>query len=908
MKKLFTLFLGLFLAASFAQAQEYWNQYLINENFNGWVSLPTGWSTPVLSGTGATVGDSIRYNAGSYSGNRGGALLFPLQLDSTLINANFDVFVVSGGISRNNAIGFYLTGVNSTNFGTTGAFTDLIACVYLAGNSGKFHIWNMDIKGPVPVTKPDTIVPVFTTGAFARAAKVNSWCDSINLSTRTDVTFARGKWYNLSFMMNFKTKKVDVTITDKTDPVNAQTFTGLDFISPSATDFRRVGIINTRSTNSYPGVNYPATETTAIGNGGNANLNASVDNFNVYQKVLSLGTANLTVRYQDLNGYEAKPSKVLVRQEVGLKYKLTEEDKASFTANGSYFAYDAAATGPDSVVVEQGGTVITAMFKKSEQTTGTYTWKGSASEFWNELDANFTTDNSNQLAYQNGNGVKFSETSAPIKDVSFSSKFDLGAGNISIDAPGYSIKGSGILNGTGSIEVNASTKLGFMNKMTGGINLNKDTLEISNIYVTDRYNVQSGTTLNVGTGSTNFSTPITGTGTFTVIPTARVEYNSAVKGVNQINYILQVKGNIATMASMPRMNFALDSLAKINVTTARGDSTTYFGTTSQYKNNRIQLGDSICMVYSTNPASAAPFTNIAIGELTGTAKSKLVGPNVRKMTYTVGGLNTNAEFAGQLAPINIDAWAGHTGYDITKIGKGTWTLSGASPNFYDAVKVLDGTLVVNNVLCDGLAKEYTVIPTATGVPTSITLTSIAEVLVADTATLAGNGFIGANIVNVNGTITGNLSLGGSLSLKPDLGAGGAKTIINATASGVEKIKIAGDLNYGGKLIVKATGQRPPVGEYKILDAATYLESGEFGFDSIELPSVNWSFDFTTGVLTYRGGDDTAVSTIDYSKEIDSMEYFDMTGRKISKYQKGMVFVKVKYTDGTSGVYKTFITK
>ncbi|MBP1664357.1 MAG: hypothetical protein H6Q19_1497, partial [Bacteroidetes bacterium] len=56
------------------------------------------------------------------------------------------------------------------------------------------------------------------------------------------------------------------------------------------------------------------------------------------------------------------------------------------------------------------------------------------------------------------------------------------------------------------------------------------------------------------------------------------------------------------------------------------------------------------------------------------------------------------------------------------------------------------------------------------------------------------------------------------------------------------------------------------------------------------------------------GDDTSVSTIDYSKAIDSMEYFDMTGRKVSGYQKGMVFVKVKYTDGTSGVYKTFITK
>lgn len=62
------------------------------------------------------------------------------------------------------------------------------------------------------------------------------------------------------------------------------------------------------------------------------------------------------------------------------------------------------------------------------------------------------------------------------------------------------------------------------------------------------------------------------------------------------------------------------------------------------------------------------------------------------------------------------------------------------------------------------------------------------------------------------------------------------------------------------------------------------------------------------MLTYLGGDIAGVNTIDSSKEVASREYYDMTGRKISKYQKGMVFVKVKYTDGTSGVYKTFITK
>lgn len=906
MKKLFTLLFGLFLMASTISAQDYWNEYLIDENFNGWVTLPAGWSylsastsstTAVFGrGGGQSFVDGLKFT-GSGSGNRGGEIKFPLAPDSSTIYVDLDLLVAKSVVNNRNTFQFYLLGSHSTNLWSGVGNPDVIAGIFWVGSSGKFHIWNKDIKGPVPVAKPDTVIPVFVTGqypSFRRAGTSNVKADSINLSTKSDVARLYNKWYTLNFKLNFNTKKMDLTITQKDSTANTQTFTDLDFINKAATDFVQFGMLNNRASNE--------------GNASNADLDATVDNFRVYQKVKSLGTADLTVRYQDLLGNEAKPAKVLTQQQVGLNYKLTEEDKASFTANGNYYAYDPTATGLDSILVQTGGSVITAKFKNTVQTTGTYTWNGATSEFWNELDNNFTTNNSNQLAYQNGNGVKFSQTTAPIKDVSFSSKFDLGTEKISIDAPGYSIKGSGILNGTGSIEVNASTKLGFMNKMTGGINLNKDTLEISNIYVTDRYNVQSGTTLNVGTGSTNFSTPITGTGTFTVIPTARVEYNSAVKGVNQINYRLQVKGNIGTMTGMPRMNFALDSLAKINVTTARGDSTTYFGTTSQYKNNRIQLGDSIRMVYSTNPANAAPFTNISIGELTGTAKSRLVGPNVRKMTYTIGGLNTNAEFAGQLTPINIDAWAGHTGYDIAKIGKGTWTLSGASPNFYDAVKVLDGTLVVNNVLCDGLAKEYTVIPTATGVPTSITLTSIAEVLVADTATLAGNGFIGATITNVNGTITGNLSLGGSLTLKPDLGAGGAKTIINATSSGVDKIKIAGDLNYGGKLIVKATGQRPPVGDYKILDAATYIESGQYGFDSIELPSENWKFEFTTGVLTYLGGDIAGVNTIDSSKEVASREYYDMTGRKISKYQKGMVFVKVKYTDGTSGVYKTFITK
>ncbi|HNX87548.1 MAG TPA: hypothetical protein PKH58_00575 [Paludibacteraceae bacterium] len=906
MKKLFTLFLGLLLTVSFVQAQEYWDKYLINENFDGAVALPTGWSSLTANTTsttavfgrsgGTSLVDGIRFT-GSGSGNRGAEIKIPLAPDSSTIYVDLDLLVAKSAISNGNSFQFYLLGSKSVNLWNTGTpYTDVIAGLFWVGGSGKFHLWNKDIKGPVPVNKPDTIIPVFVTGqypSFRRAGTTTFKTDSLNLSTKTDVGALKNKWYNLNFKLNFATKKMDLTITQKDSIANTQTFTNLDFVSPTVSDFVQFGMLNNRASN--------------IANHLNADLDATVDNFKVYQKVLSLGKADLTIKYIDQDGNEAKPSKVLTSQEVGLMYRLLESEKASFTSGGNYYAYSAAATGPDSVIVQLGGSTLTAVFKKTPQTSGTYTWKGFTSEYWNELDANFTTNLFNQLAYQNGNGVKFSLTSAAIKDVSFSSKFDLGANSMSIDVPDYTISGTGVLFGTGAINVNASTTLSFMSKLTGGLNLNKGTLQVKNYYVTNKYNVKSGTTLNVNIGSTVFSTPITGTGIFTVMPTAQVEYNSTVKGVSEIYYSLPVKGNIAAMNKMPRMNFALDSLAKINVISARGDSTTYFGTTLNYKNNRIHLGDSIGMVYSVNPATGGT-TNILIGELTGTAKSKLVGPNVRTMTYTVGGLNTNAEFAGELAPINIDAWAGNTTYNIAKTGKGTWTLSGASPYFYGNVKVLDGTLVVNNVLCDGLAKVYTVIPTATGVPTSITLTKIAEVLVADTATLAGNGYIGAIQNTVNGTITGNLTLGGTLSLKQDLGAGGATTIINATASGVDKITIEGDLNYGGKLIVRATGQRPAPGDYKILDAANYIESGEFGFDSIELPSTNWSFDFATGTLTYKGGDDTAVSTIDYSKSIDSMEYFDMTGRKVSGYQKGMVFVKVKYTDGTSGVYKTFITK
>ena len=44
MKKLVTFLVGLLITVSMVQSQNFWNHYLINEDFNGRQTLPEGWS------------------------------------------------------------------------------------------------------------------------------------------------------------------------------------------------------------------------------------------------------------------------------------------------------------------------------------------------------------------------------------------------------------------------------------------------------------------------------------------------------------------------------------------------------------------------------------------------------------------------------------------------------------------------------------------------------------------------------------------------------------------------------------------------------------------------------------------------------------------------------------------------
>lgn len=895
MKKLVTLLVGLLITVSMVHAQNYWDDYLINQDFDGIQTLPEGWS--YISGTTAVFGraagisyvDGIRLS-GAGGGNRGGEVKFPFTADSTVVYVDLDLLVAKSVVNSRNTFQFYLLGSKSLNVNANdgSAFADAIAGIYWAGASGKFHIWNKDIKGPSPVETPDAIVPVLGTGqypAFNRASATNLITDSLNLGTKSEVNTAYNEWFNIKYKLNFVTKKLDLTITQISDPLNTETFTDLDFINSDAEDFVSFGLLNNRSTNS--------------GNGGNADLDATIDNLKVYQKVLSLGNANVTIMYQDTDGNSFKASRVAEDQEVGMVYQLLESDLASVIADGFYYAYDPIATGNESVTVEQTGTTIIVKFKKAPLTAGPYNWKGFVSDMWNEQDANFTTDGANTRAYQNGNTVEFSDADAAFKSVVLNKKLELGDGNVIFNAPGYSLNStSGFLNGTGSVLVNATTSLGFINNLDGPIIVYKDTLTLTNSLTAKKVEMKSGTTLKT---TVNFGAPVEGDGgSLTLIPGV-VAYTSNVTGVSQINYNMQSRGNYTAFSGTPRMNMVLDSLAKVNVTTIAGDST-LFDTWTNYSKNSIHLGDLVYMTHSLNPNENSS-TIMHIGELTGSESSKLVGPKLRLMTYNVGALNTDATFHGAFAPFVRDAWNNMTTYNIVKVGKGTWTIAGNSPDYFGAVRVLDGTLNVDGLLSD-MQGQY-----AFGADSATIVSKyISEVLVADTATLGGSGFLGANIVNVAGTITGNLTIGGTLSLTPDLGEGGATTIINVSATSVDKIKVVGDLNYGGKLIVNVAGSYPLPGDYQIFEFGGYVESGVFGFDSIELPSDNWTFNYETGILNYKGGDDNSVNQVDNNKVIQSIRYYDITGREVTKHHEGVTILKVNYVDGTSTTLKHFIRK
>ncbi|MFA5046098.1 MAG: T9SS type A sorting domain-containing protein [Paludibacter sp.] len=789
--RLLALFIALFCTSVMYAAQV--PSYIVNETFTGATAYPTGWAdaTTLVGSNNAgvnwttPVADQLSLIA-SGSGTRGRSISFPTSGAGTTVYIDFDWFITSSMIGNRNALALILhdnVGVN-------------IFSLYVCGSDAKFHYWNIE--------KDSTS---FIGNSFNRASTSTTITDSRNLGSQLNFGYSTGTWYNIKATLDFSTHIItSMKLTNKSDN-SFITSDNKPFLNSTASDITKISIMNTRSSNA--------------GNGSNANLNVSIDNFKIYT-MIEAPVSNVTVNYFDPSDNPIKTARIAANNTVGETYTALASDKVSFTDGGFYYVYNAASTTSDNVVVlADGSAVINLKFSKVAVTSGTYTWTGVTNGNWNETELNFSTDGSNSLGYQNGNGVIFNGTGAN-KIITLNNDFDLGSNDVTISSDGYSISGTGKLSGTGAVILNTvtgeSATLNIINELTGGVVVNGGTIVIAKDAAATKLTVASGSTLNLSTGSA-FSKAIAGAGTFTEIPTSNVSYSSAITGVDAINYSLVSAGSASTSGSfsgMPTLNNSFSGM--INVNTAVG-AATLFGSTTQFTDNKLNLGDNVALVYPTNPASDGS-TAIAIGELSGSALSKVMGPRLRALTYNLGGLNTNSTFEGTFENFPADAWSNLPVLNISKLGNGILTLTGVSTGFVSgAVNVNEGTVIVNGTLG------------STAVPTTVAAAGI----------LKGSGTVNG-ATTVNGTLEGRLNFGSSLTLAGTTNL----TVDGFNATQYDSISVAGAVTYGGILNVTINAAAPAYGTYlKLIKASSVL--GTFG--TVNLPA-GYIFDHSSGNLVY----------------------------------------------------------
>jgi len=861
-------------------------EYFVNQDFNGAIAHPTGWSTAFdpnysLFGSGGynyttPVNQMNLVNGGS--GNRGIKVSFPTSGTEPTVYLDFDWIITGAAVAQKNALGLFLE--DNSTLGFSG--NDIII-LYCSGTDGMIHCQNIDNSSP-------TFQNVTASGSFLKSGADAATCNTNNASTITTCSWTAGSTIHISATLDFVTKKVTYLKLSNaaSTPTSYENTTGLNFISALATNLSKICLTNTRSS--------------ASGSGVNSALNVGIDNFKTY-KLKEVSTDKVTINYKDNVGNSIKTSREQLNLEIGATYTVTTDDKATFSDASYYYAYDATST--DNVVVATGGSVINLIFKKTALIAGTYTWTGLTNSIWNNADNNFTTDGTNSLGYQNSNPIAF-PTTATNKTVNLTADLALGSNDITLSGDAYALSGTGSLAGTGklllNLNVGETATIGVKNNFTGGLFVNGGTGIITNDLGSATYSIADGAKIKLQTGA-NFTKAIAGTGAITIEASSNVYYTNAVTGASTVNLILDNAGSGTSATWTDYFSGTFPSGAQINVTTGLAAAGYGVGD-ALLTNNKVSLGDGVRLLRWYNQASSTGGTStILVGELSGNATSTIEGGMVdaanRILAYEIGALNTDATFTGVIknygavtqAPLNI-----------SKKGTGIWTLTGASTYSPGIFNVDAGKVVMNGSLA------------GTAVP----------VTVAAGATLSGTGSI-AGATTVNGTLEGRLNFGSTLTL-----AGATNLVINGFNAGeFDVVNVTGALTLGGTLKITVNGANPARGTaIKIFKAASY--SGNFT-QPIEAPS-NYLFDNLTGMLLYDGAtalDETGTTKSGIYPTLTTGEIFisvanatsaeivnltgqlvkhvtltnDKTTIHLNGLSTGTYFVKVRTLDGSVKVQK-----
>ncbi len=777
--------------------------YFVNESFTSATTYPTGWSAGTAlyaasAGVSWTSPATDQLNvAGSGSGNRGYTINYTTSGSETNVYVSFDWSITSQVVGQKNSIGLILHGS-----GATTADPKNILGLYNCGSGGFFYCWNLEKDSAT----------YLTGGTFNRASAVNvAGTSTRNAGSNTNFALATSTWYNIKAKLNFTTHVIDSLIITKKSDNSKAVFVNLSFINSTANDIAEISCFATKSSNA--------------GNGGNSGFNYSIDNFQTY-KLIDAATSTVTINYLDPSNIAFKTANIITNQTVGSTYTALSSDKATYTDGSFYYIYDAASTISDNVVVAaDGSSVINLKFKKVAVSAGTYTWTGFINSNLNDADANFTTDGTNNLAYQKNNPLLFSST-AINKVVVVNQNIDLGSGNINMTADGYSFSGSGIISGTGSLNINlpvtSTVSLGVINNMTGSTQIAGGLVTVTKAGTLGSSLIFSGPS----TLTSDYAIP---TSTFNASSQIQSTAPTSIAGLSSIaGAKASISSSFVTLNSAYAFSIAPTGTFAGELELNGTGTDTKFGLTAvaadYLANAKVTLKGT---TYLFVDAAQTAATTINIGTLTGESGARLgwgkTSTAANDITWSVGGLNENSTYAGTIT--NIGGYQGsgnfYTGSktNFTKVGTGKLIFSGTANTHNGNFAVNAGELSVTGAIGNATSKDT----------------------VAVGAKLSGTGSIGGPTV-VNGTLEGRLNFGSSLTLAGTTNL----TVDGFNATQYDSISVAGAVTYGGILNVTINAAAPAYGTYlKLIKASSVL--GTFG--TVNLPA-GYIFDHSSGNLVY----------------------------------------------------------
>lgn len=826
--------------------------------FNGVLSstIPTAPAVDAVLFSGTTTGTSlfavangaVALNAssnilfsGGGSGARGSAL-YNLNANTALptdkkVVVQFDWAPLS---TNGDAMAYNTLGVSDN--AKNPIFT-LVSESWVSGSSG-VHLMNL-----TPTATHLTTTWTLQSATYSGTSNYKADCAAFFAGSWIGADFPNAKTYTVKAKLDFATHVIDSIWIIRTDDTSKQYIgVNIPFLSTSATGADKISAMATRGKN-----------LTNSANGGNSSLNMTIDNYLVYTWEEASALGSITVNYYDAdNTTSLIKSEVRPNLAINSTYTATGADKIAFTTGGFYYVY--ASVAADNAVVAADGTGhVDIYMKKYSLHSGLFSWTGAVDGNWNETTANFT-DGANVQVYQPGNAVEFPST-ATEKVVTSNSNFNLGSGDITFSGADYTLQGTGTLIGSGKMNINLSGSqaltLDLTNNLTGGTFISGGSINLKKTGVI-------GTSANI-TGQTSITLDASGivlpATTFGAPATIQAgDFSSSlIQGMTAgsgVKITINAQKDYASSDNSRAFDFAASGVlsegAELELNGTGTDNR--FGMTSAsstyLSNAKVNLKGNSLLYINANQGGS---TTINIGSLSGESGSKLGwGRSTaleRDITWSVGGLNQDSEFAGSIT--NVGGYAGsgasYTGLrtNLIKAGTGKLTMSGVSNAFNGNVTVDGGELLVSGTLKGN-----------TGTPASNS-----AVKVGNEASINVTGQLGTTILTVlpgghlkgTGTIEGNTTveglLSGKLTFTNDLILNDSVllTVAGFNEGEFDQITVADSLAVGGSLKVVVSANAPANNTSIQLIKAT-LQSGTFSIK--DLPE-GYSYNDATGYLTYN---------------------------------------------------------